>query len=175
LKEFISRLTWVDYLAMAAVLRGCYVGYKSGFFPELLRIAAYLLTAVVTLRFRESVSQFLTLNTFLNASTAEAVALGGLIVGVFVLAKLISLLILKMLKLGEGGFFYRLIGLVLGGCRWVVLLSLAFMLISGSPLAPLRTDIKERSVSGPQIERVAPMLFDFLSSLSPQLSVSRKA
>ena len=174
MKEFISRLTWVDYLAVVAVLRGFYVGYKSGFFPELLRIAAYLATAVITLRFREEAAQFLTLNTFLNAGTAEAVSLAGLIIVVFVLTKLVTLIILKMLKLGEGAFIYRLLGLVLGGCRWLVLLSLAFMLVEGSPLSGIRGDIKERSVSGPRISTIAPTLFDFLSSLSPQLSVSRK-
>jgi len=171
LKEFFARLTWVDYLAAIAFLRGCYVGYRSGFFPELLRIASYLVTVIVTFRFREETTQFLTLNTFLNATTSGFLAVAGLLAATFGLTKLLSVLILRLLKLGEGGFFARTVGLMMGAVRWMVLLSLLFMLIDHSPLVSLKNDIRDRSVSGRKIARIAPVLFDFLGSLSPQLSV----
>ena len=60
MSEFFSRLVWVDYLAVIAALWGCYVGYKAGFFPELLRIAAYLVTVLVTFNFYEPLAQILT-------------------------------------------------------------------------------------------------------------------
>ena len=49
MKELISKLTCVDYIALVALLRGLYVGYRSGFFHELLRVASYLVTIVVTI------------------------------------------------------------------------------------------------------------------------------
>lgn len=173
MKEYISRLTWVDYLAIIAVLRGCYVGYKSGLFPELLRIAAYLITAIVTLRFHATVTQLLTLKTFLNETTASIASYAALIIVTFLATKLLTALILNLLKLGEGGFFYRLLGLILGACRWVILLSLLFMAIDYSPLTTLKSDIHSHSVSGPDIVRIAPMLFDFMSGLSPELAVPK--
>jgi uncharacterized membrane protein required for colicin V production len=168
LKEFISKLTWVDYVAAIAVIRGCYVGFRSGFFPEILRIAAYLITALVTLTFYEQAAQFLTLKTVLNHTTARVVAFALVAALTFFLTKLVIMLILKLLKVGEGGIFYRLVGLVLGACRWVILLSLLFMLIELSPLAPLKTDVYSRSLVGPPVARVAPTLFDFLTNLSMQ-------
>ena len=174
MKEFISRLTWVDYLTLVAVLRGCYVGYRSGFFPELLRITAYLVTVIVTLHFREPFAQTLTLKTFMNYTTASMVSFLLLLAGVFLTTKLMTGLFLRLLKLGEGGFIYRLIGLTLGACRWVILLSLIFMLIDTSPLTPLKTDIHERSLAGQKVSVLAPTLFDFLSAISPQLGVPKK-
>ena len=174
LKELIVRLTWVDYLVIIGILRGCYVGYKSGLFPEILRIAGYLVTVLVTFRYHEALAQTLTLKTFLNMTTASAVAFFLLLAGVFVVTKLITLLLLRLLKVGEGGFFYRLAGAVLGACRWVIILSLLFMLIEYLPLAALKTDIRSRSVSGNRVAEIAPTLFNFLSSLSPQLAVPRK-
>ncbi len=168
MKEFISKLTWVDYVAVIAVIRGCYVGFRSGFFPEVLRIAAYLVTALATLMFYEQVAQFLTLKTVLNHTTARVAAFTLLLAVVFFLTKLLIMLVLKLLKVGEGGIFYRLLGLVLGACRWVLLLSLLFMLIELSPLTPLKTDVYRRSLVGPSIARVAPTLFEFLSSVSLQ-------
>jgi len=172
-KELVSRLTWVDYLAFVAVLRGCYVGYRSGLFPEVLRIIAYVVTVVVTFRFHEEFAQLLTLKTFLNQTTSDALSFFLLIVGVFGLTKLVTLLFLKLLKVGDGNFFYRTTGMILGACRWVILLSLIFMLMDYLPLDTLRKDIRERSVTGPKIAAIAPVLFDFLSTLSPQLAVPK--
>ncbi len=173
MKEFIQRLTWVDYLAVIAVLRGCYVGYKSGLFPEILRIVSYVVTVLTAFHFREPVTQFLTLNTFLNATTSSAVAFFTLLVLVFLVTKLFSVLLLKMLKVGEGGFVLRAVGMLFGAVRWVLLLSLLFMLIANSPMTALRADIERRSLIGSEVSRVAPTLFDFLSNLSPQLGLPR--
>ncbi len=89
--------------------------------------------------------------------------------------KLLTMLFLKLLKVGDGGFIYRLSGLVLGACRWVILLSLLFMMIDMLPLEPLKVDIHRRSVVGNSVARLAPVLFDFMSSLSPQLGVGKKS
>ena len=173
MKELISRLTWVDYLALVAVLRGCYVGYRSGLFPEILRIIAYVVTVVVTFRFREEFAQFLTLKTFLNQTTSDAFSFFLLIAGVFGLTKLVTLLFLRLLKVGDGNFFYRITGMIFGACRWVILLSLIFMGLDHLPLDTLKKDIRERSVTGHKIATIAPVLFDFLSTLSPQLAVPK--
>ena len=173
MKEYLTRLTWVDYLAILAVLRGFYVGYRSGLFPEVLRIAAYLFAAIVTLQFYAMLAEYLTLNTPLNAGTARVVAILGLLTVSFALAKFITWILQNLLKIGDGGFFYRLLGMTLGGARWILLLSFLFMLIDQTPIATLKTDIDKRSLSGPEIKRLAPILFDFLSGLSPQLAVPR--
>jgi uncharacterized membrane protein required for colicin V production len=175
LKEFLSKLTWVDYLAALAVLRGIYVGFRSGFFPELLRLASYLVTALVTFRFYEEASQYLTLHTFLNSTTATAVAVVVLLGSTLLATKLLTMLILKLLKIGEGGFFVRVIGAAMGGCRWLVLLSLIFMLIDRSPLSGLKSDVHRNSVSGQRIYDIAPTLFGFLSSVSPKLGLPPSA
>lgn len=175
LKEALGRLTWVDYLALVAVLRGCYVGYRSGFFPELLRIASYLVTSIVVYRYKDGAAEYLTLNTFLNHATATVVSLTVLAAAAFAACKAVTVLILKLLKLGEGGFVNRLIGMVFGACRWVVLLSLLFLVVEASPLEPLKKDIRERSLTGRKVASVAPLLFDFLSKLSPQLGVRTDA
>ncbi len=174
MSDFISRLTWVDYIAFVAVLWGFYVGYKSGLFPEVLRIAAYLATVILTLRFREPLAQYLTLKTFLNSATAAALSFFVLLLGTFFLLRLVTVILLKLLKIGEGGIFYRILGALIGGCRWIILLSLVFMLIDNSPLVPLKTDVHQRSLFGPKVSKIAPTLFDFLSTLSPQLAVAAK-
>lgn len=174
MKDLISRLTLIDCIALLAVLRGLYVGYKSGLFPELLRIFSYLVTAIVTFRFYDSLTQLLTLNTFLNEFTSKTVAVTSLIVVTFLVCKLFTMMLLKLLKVGEGNFLNKLFGALFGACRWVILLSLFFMLTEHLPFEPLKADIKTRSLTGPFIARIAPLTFEYLSTLSPQLAVTRK-
>ncbi|OGW90549.1 MAG: hypothetical protein A3D28_04325 [Omnitrophica bacterium RIFCSPHIGHO2_02_FULL_63_14] len=169
MKEFISTLIWVDYVVLIVVVWGFFIGYRSGFFPELLRVAAYLVTVVATLKYHQLVAQYLTLKTFLNLTSATAVSFAVLLVGVFLIMKLITAIILRLLKLKEGKFLSRIMGAALGSARWVILLSLFFMALDYSPLTSLKTDIHERSVVGKKVALIAPTIFNFLTSLSPQL------
>jgi len=168
LKELLSKLTWVDYIALVALLRGLYVGYKTGFFQELLKIVAYVLTMVLTLHFYDLAAQQLTLHSSLNDSTAHIVAFAGLLVGVYVVLKLLRMMLAKMLKTGEGPV-QKIFGALFGGTRLLVLLSFFFMLVDSTPLKELKTDVHTRSLTGPTISQAAPMLYEFLSGISPEL------
>ena len=169
LKELISKLTWVDYLALIALLRGLYVGYKSGVIHELLRVTAYIVTMVVTLYLFEPLAQYLTLHTFLNIATARVIGFAGALVVVYLLTKILRTILVKLLKVGEGGFFNRVVGAAIGGARLLVLLSFFFMGVDHSPLTQLKADIHTRSLTGPRISEAAPTLVDFMSHMAPNL------
>ena len=171
MKDFLVRLTWVDYIAAIAVLRGFYVGYRGGIFPELLRIASYLISVLLAFYFYELLGQLVTMKSFLNEATATAVSFVALLIAGFLLTWLVRTILLKLLKVGEGGFALRMVGLFLGGLRWVILLSFVFMLIDHSPLEQLKKDIHARSFIGGPVSQVGPLLFDFMAQLSPQLGL----
>jgi uncharacterized membrane protein required for colicin V production len=173
-KEFSARLTWVDLVVFVALLRGFYIGIRSGFFAELLRFAAYIVTIGVTYRYYKQVGEFITLNSFLNEMVASALGFAVLAIAVFLLTKIFVALLKKMLKVGEGGLISRLAGAITGVCRWLVILGLVFSFIDLLPISPLKKDIHERSVSGQKIFQIMPTLLDFFASLSPQLSVPKK-
>ena len=171
MKEIIAKLTWVDYLTVFAMLRGMYVGYKSGFFPELLRIVAYVATAVSAFNFYQPLAEQITLKTFLNEQVSSVAAFTIVALVVFLLARLVILLLLKLLKIGEGGVINRILGVGLGVCRWTMILSMVFLLINSFPSPSLREDVEKHSFVGPYVKKIAPTLFEFLSTLSPQLAV----
>ena len=128
---------------------------------------------VVTFRFQAFVGEYLTLHTALNETTAGAVAFCLIFIVVLGLLKVVMILLLRMLKVGDGGLLNKIVGMVLGSCRWLLILSLAFVAIGQSPLNTLKTDIEEDSVVGPQLVQVAPTLFGFLSSIAPELAASK--
>ena len=175
MKDLLSKLTWVDYIALVAVMRGLYVGYKSGLLQEVMRVAAYLLSLLVAMQFHGLIAQQLTVRTFLNETTAKAAAFTVVLIAAFVLLKVLRTVLTKLLKLGESGGLQKMLGALLGGVRWLVLLSFFFMLVDATPLKELKTDVHERSLTGPTISQAAPVLYDFSSQILPKLGVAEPA
>lgn len=173
IKEYASKLTWVDCIVVVAVLRGCYVGYRSGFFPELLRVISYIATAIAAFYFKKPVADYLVLNTFLNQTVAEPVALVALFLAVYIVAKICMWSILTTLKVSDGNFISKLIGTILGVTRWLIILSLVFALVDKVPVGSLKDDIYKNSLTGKGVIKIAPTIFDFLSHLSPQLGITK--
>jgi uncharacterized membrane protein required for colicin V production len=170
LKELISKLTWVDYLALIALLRGLYIGSISGVFHELLRVAAYAVTILATIYLFEPLAQYLTLHTFLNITSARAISFCSAFLIVYLAARGVRMLLVKLLKVGEEGALNRILGAAIGGTRLLVLLSFLFMGIDRSPLSQLKADIHTRSLTGAKIAEVAPTLVEFMSHLLPDSS-----
>lgn len=172
MKDLLSKLTWVDYIALVALMRGLYVGYKSGLLQELLRVTSYILSLLIALQFHGLVTQQLTMHTFLNETTAKAVAFGATFLVAFILLKLLRTVLTKVLKLGEGGAMQKVFGALLGGARLLVMLSFFFMFVDWTPLKELKTDVHTRSLTGPTIAQAAPVLYDFSSQILPKLGVA---
>ena len=175
IRELFSKLTWVDYIVLFALARGMYVGYKSGFFTELLRVVSYGVTLVATILFYDALAQLLTLHTPLNSASARVVSFGVLFVALFIGTRVVQLLILSALKVGEGGFIQHLLGMLLGTARMLVVISFLFMLVDVCPGKQMKEDVHGRSLTGDRVARVAPTLLEFLSHLSPHLAVPGKS
>jgi uncharacterized membrane protein required for colicin V production len=172
LNDLVSKLTWADIIALIALARGLYIGYKSGLFQELLRVAAYIVTMLVTMILFEPLAQILTLHTFLNMPVARGVAFGALLIGVYIGTKVVRTLLVRLLKVGEGGGLNRLLGMVVACARLLVLLSFLFLILDKLPLKPLQDDVHKRSLTGDKIASVAPALMGYLQQLSPQFAFS---
>lgn len=175
MKDFFARLSWADYIAAACLCRGLYVGYKSGIFAEFLRSVAHLGSAVAAIYFQGAAAQYLTLNTFMNEGMARIAGFAGCFAVLFVATYFMRRAIIKIFKVGEGDGLQRILGALLGGARWIVLLSLVFMAVGRSPLKQLQTDVQDRSLTGAAISRVAPALFGFTGQLTAQLADSPTA
>ena len=174
MKEFFSALTWVDYVTFAALLRGAYVGYRSGFFPELLRIVNYVACLLAAIMFSGILGEYLTLKTFLNGTTAYAISFAAILIGVFVVGKIFRMLMMKLVKAGEGGLLNRVTGMLAAMVRWTVLLSFLFFVIEKSPLDQLKSDVHVKSYAGESISKIAPLMIDYLSKASGQFILTKE-
>lgn len=165
----------MDWLAIAALLWGLFIGSKSGIFRELLRFVAYVLTFLGSFFLHEPIGQYLTLHTFLNDGSAKILAFAASVVVLFIVSKLITMMIIKMLKVSEKGAANRVGGAILGAGRMLVLLSFVFLMVDHSPFSQLKKDLHSRSVTGPYLTPVAPTIVEFVTQLSAgQISSLKK-
>ncbi len=166
MKDFVSSLTWVDWLALGALLWGLFIGSRSGIFKELLRFVVYVLALLGSYFLYQPIGEYLTLHTFLNDNSAKALAFAASVIALFILGKLLTMLILKMLKTSEKGAANRIGGALLGASRMLVLLSFVFLIVDHSPLSQLKKDLHSRSLTGPYLTPVAPTIVEFVTQFS---------
>lgn len=168
MKEFISTLNWVDYVIIAAFLRGAFVGYKEGFFAEILRIVVYGASTIGALQLAPSVSPTIQSHLSFDEDLALTVSIVLVSIALFLMLRLIALILLKVVKTG-GGFLFNLLGLAVGIARWAVILSIAFMAVKQTHITVLYEDISVKSRFAQPIVPIAPTAYDYLSSVIPVL------
>ena len=161
-------------MSLLAALWGLGIGFKDGFFKELFRVATYGVSLTAAWLFCDSLGQYLTLHTFLKESVARVIAFVVLLAGTLLGGKILCAILQKLLKTDHGGPASRLLGAALGVVRLIVLLSFFFMLIDWLPIAGLKTDLHQRSLSGPAISRIAPLALEFASQVAPDLGAIGK-
>ena len=164
IQEFISTLNWVDYVIVVAFLRGAFVGYRSGFMAELLRIFVYGATGFIAFQFGPMLAPYLENHLSLEPELTRQL---GTVLAAFVsflLLRFLVVVILRVVKAGEG-FVYNLAGMAIGIVRWAVVLSALFLVVHQSGIAALIRDIEQESRFAPPILPIARTAFDSLSGL----------
>ncbi len=162
-------MTWFDYVAILFVLWGCYVGYRDGFFAEILRLAGYAATVAGVYFLREPLEGYLTLNTFLSATVAHVASLAILIGGLFILTTLLAGLLIRWVKKGDLPILPRLGGLVMGAGRWAMIVCLVFVFSACLPVERMREDIQQKSWVGQKLNSVMPAWTDKFTEVSSKI------
>jgi len=161
--EYLSTLNWVDYVIIGGFVRGCYVGYRDGILRELVRLVVIALAIFSAVQFSAPLAQLITLRTFLSYALAKSLSLFVIGVSTLVVLWFISGLLLRFLDVGQS-IFVRVLGLLVGMCRWAFILSVLFSVIMASDVGSLRSDIAERSHWGASVQGIAPLSLEFMSS-----------
>ena len=155
-------------MILGCALRGAYVGYKEGVFAEALRFCVYGITFLVGVRFASDLSPLLEKHFSLDAELAKIASMILLFIATFLILRVIAIVLLKVIKPGEG-IVFNLFGLTSGMLRWAVMLSITFMLVQTANVKVLSQDIAEKSQFAKPILPIAPTAYGYLASFLPDL------
>lgn len=171
--EFLQTLSWIDYLIVAGIGRGLLVGYKSGGFVELFRWVNLIVTLAVLVAFTGTLAAYVQTHTLLSADLSQKSVIVVLALISYMVLRGITGLILKFASM-DNNWVMKILGVVLGGVRWAVLLSFVLFAINSLQLIVIGKDVLETSRWGAGIEPIAPGLVDFASGMVPRATLDLK-
>lgn len=167
MEDLISRINWVDVLTLIILLRTTYVGLDRGFSVEIFKFLGIVLALTAGLNFYLPVSQFLTGHSFLPISLAQILSFLGLVFISVLLFKLIQLFFKAIVKTEFVKWLDKSGGLILGILRGILICGLLFISLLLLPWNYPNYSIKQRSLSGLPILKVAETFYYFTFKFYP--------
>jgi uncharacterized membrane protein required for colicin V production len=162
------KFNWVDIFFVILLFRTCYVGFKNGLLPEFFRLSGLFLAFILSFDKYVLISDFLAKHARLTGLKADVAGFLSIFLIVILVFKLLAVLADKLLGSSENvSFANKIIGLVLGLARGVLLIGLVYVLFTSSPIDYFYKSAKEKSFSGPYASLVAPFAYKTGMSVYP--------
>ena len=136
----LETLNWIDIALGGALIISALVGLMRGFLKEILSLIAWGVALYAAWILAEPVASKYVVKFLPDGYIAYVAAFGGIFIGVLFLIGIVNLLISQVLKATGLGFLDRLLGLILGTVRGVligalVVFALKFMVGTPDKLA----------------------------------------
>ena len=136
----LDTLNWIDVALGGILIISALIGLMRGFVKEILSLIAWGVAAYAAWMLAEPVAKDYVSRVFNDEKIAYIAALGAIFIGTLFLIGVVNLLISQVLKMTGLGFLDRLLGLILGTVRGVligalVVFALKFMVGTPDKLA----------------------------------------
>lgn len=129
ISEGLLQLNTTDYIIVVVVLMSTIISLTRGFFKELISLVIWILGFWVAIKFHDTCATMLT-PYIANVSIRIIVSFSGLLLTVLIFGSIFNyLLSFIIIKSGLGGFD-RLLGMIFGCTRGVLLVAVILLMIS---------------------------------------------
>ena len=157
-------LTWIDYVIIVMLSVSMGIGLIRGFFKEVLSLVVWVIAFVVAIHY--SVKLTFLFNTSEHTTLHTSIYFVIILVSVLVIGMLCSFLLNKLLSQLNLGVTNRLLGLVFGLSRSVILIAALMLLVQLSSLP--QTAAWQRSAFLPYFTSLSTRLKTFVPKDSTQ-------
>ncbi len=162
------KFNWVDIFFVILLFRICYVGFKNGLLPEFFRLLGLFLAFVLSFNSYILISDFLAKHAKLTGLKADVTAFLFIFLIIILIFKLLAILADKILGVSENvSLSNKIVGLVLGLTRGILLIGLIYILFIHSPVNYFNKSAKEKSFLAPYASFVAPFAYRAGMSVYP--------
>ncbi|PIV39509.1 MAG: hypothetical protein COS29_02240 [Candidatus Omnitrophica bacterium CG02_land_8_20_14_3_00__42_8] len=162
------KFNWVDIFFVILLFRTCYIGFKKGLLSEFFRLLGLFSAFVLSFNNYILVSDFLAKHVRLTGLKADITGFLFIFLSVILIFKLLAVLADKILGVSENvSLANKIVGLVLGLARGVLLTGLVYILFIHSPVNYFYKSAKEKSFSGQYASLAAPFAYKAGMSVYP--------
>lgn len=161
--EAFHRINWVDVLIVILLIRTSYIGAKIGLSTELFKVIGVLLGLYFGMKYYSVVGSWMASKISLPPEISEGAAFLILVLLSTLILKLVTFGLEKIVKLSFADKLSKWGGFIIGLLRGGVLLSLLFMFFGIIQVDYLVKSVEERSLTGPFIQKIAPVTYQAIS------------
>lgn len=159
----LNDLNWIDVALGGALIISALVGLMRGFLKEVLSLIAWGVALYAAWMFAEPVAKTYVNKVLTDEYIAYVAAFGGIFIGVLFLIGVVNLLISQVLKATGLGFLDRLLGLILGTVRGVLIGALIIFGLKFMVGTPNQLPMWRDSTLAPYFESMATWGYEQLS------------
>ena len=151
----LNDLNWIDVALGGALAISALVGLMRGFLKEVLSLIAWGAALYAAWLFAQPVAETYVSKFLSDSYIAYIAAFGGIFIGVLFLIGVVNLLISQVLKMTGLGFLDRLLGLILGTVRGVLIGALVVFALKFMVGTPDKLAMWKESQLAPYFESMA--------------------
>ena len=159
----LNDLNWIDVALGGALAISALVGLMRGFLKEVLSLIAWGAALYAAWLFAQPVAETYVSKFLSDSYIAYIAAFGGIYIGVLFLIGVVNLLISQVLKATGLGFLDRLLGLILGTVRGVLIGALIIFGLKFMVGTPNQLPMWRDSTLAPYFESMATWGYEQLS------------
>lgn len=166
--DVLTRVNWVDVLALILIIRISYVAFQDGLSHEIFPFLTTIFTITITLHYYTSLGEFLTQGVLkFPLVLANFLAFTALAAVSWVVFKFLKIILDKIIKVQWHPAVEKVGGMVIGIMRSFVVVSLVLILLSVTPLSYLQRSIRERSLTGMYFLQIGYDVYGKTSKILP--------
>ena len=159
----LETLNYIDVALGGALAISALVGLMRGFLKEILSLIAWGAALYAAWLFAQPVAENYVIKFLSDSYIAYIAAFGGIFIGVLFLIGIVNLLISQVLKATGLGFLDRLLGLILGTVRGVLIGALIIFGLKFMVGTPDKLPMWRDSTLAPYFESMATWGYEQLS------------
>ena len=159
----LDTLNWIDLALGGILVISALIGLMRGFVKEILSLIAWGVALYAAWMFAQPVAETYVSKFLSDSYIAYIAAFGGIFIGVLFLIGVVNLLISQVLKATGLGFLDRLLGLILGTVRGVLIGALIIFGLKFMVGTPNQLPMWRDSTLAPYFESMATWGYEQLS------------
>jgi membrane protein required for colicin V production len=131
--HFITHLNVADFIIAGIVLLSILISLLRGFIREALSLATWLIGVYLAFTLSTPLSEALS-GVISSSSTRMVIAFVGIFLSIVILGAILNFFVGKLITVTGLGLIDRLLGVIFGAARGILVIALVLLMIKGSSL-----------------------------------------
>lgn len=170
--EIVTKINWVDILVAILMIRMSYVAFRDGLGRQIFPFFGSILIVIFALHYYLQIGSGLYYNLgYIPIEIWNFLSFLGIVVVLFIIIKLLSGLVEKVIKVEWHPALEKFGGLIIGVMRAYIITAIVIMVLALAPLPYLQWSIRDRSLTGRYFLMAGPEVYTKVSQFLPAVKI----